>query len=1036
MNKIKIAATIAFLASMLILAGAAVGQQTSVYTDNDLNYKKGLDLFSKEKYASAQKYFQKSSAAHKEEHSEVKINSDYYVALCAVQLFNKDAEDLLVSFIQKYPESPKVHLAYFHLATYKFRRKKYEDAIVWFEKVDVYDLTTDELAEYYFKLGYSYFDAGRLEEGSKMFYEIKDVETPYTSPALYYFSHIAYQQKKYETALLGFVKLVNDVNFAPVVPYYIAQIYYLQGRFDEVFQYAPPLLDSANTKRAPEIARLLGDSYYKTGKYKESIPYLEKYASAQVRISKPDAYQLGYAYYQTADYEKAVEYLKEGAINEDTLAQVCYYVIADCYLKQGNKNYARNSFNAAHKYDFDKKIKEDAHFNYAKLTYELSYHPFNEAIAAFQTYLKEYKGSGRSDEIYKYLLNAFLTTRNYKDALIALEAISKKTKDLEYAYQKVSYYRAVELYNAADYNSAIKHFDKALQYPLDKYLNAQCYYWKAEAFYNLKDFKASIANYKTFLFEPGAAAQPEYFGANYNLGYAFFNVKNYTEAISWFRKYTTIKPVEDPKRYSDALLRIADGYFISKDYHNSSDYYAEASATEGAYSDYALYQQSQSLGLIGKSREKIEILESLIKKYSASSYADDAKFEIGNTHFDLGENNAALKYFNMVEREHPQSSFVGKALLKQGLVLRNEKRNEEALAVLKKVAQQFANTDEADGAWSTIKSIYVETGKVEEFDDLMKSMNYTSIAPISLDSTYYEAAESAYMKGDCAGARKSFITYMEKYPQGAFWVNANYYMAECLFKDKVFDEALVKYNNVVNQPKNVFTERALARASKIDFDAKRYDNAIQNYLKLEMLAEAPENMLDAKSGLMQSNYFLDKVSEAALYAEKLVLIENVPAKVLPLANLIMGKAALEQNNLAVAQTKFQLAAANSKSEIGAEAKYNVAYTLFLKKEFKESEAIILNEFSEQFAYYRFWLAKAFILLADDYVALGDNFQAKATLQSIIDNYDGDDMKTLAIQKLNKIIESEKPKEEAIIEPPMEIEFNDPSIYDNKLFEEE
>jgi Flp pilus assembly protein TadD len=40
--------------------------------------------------------------------------------------------------------------------------------------------------------------------------------------------------------------------------------------------------------------------------------------------------------------------------------------------------------------------------------------------------------------------------------------------------------------------------------------------------------------------------------------------------------------------------------------------------------------------------------------------------------------------------------------------------------------------------------------------------------------------------------------------------------------------------------------------------------------------------------------------------------------------------------------------------------------------------------------YDYWIAKTYILLADNYRALKDNFQAKATLQSIIDNYKADD----------------------------------------------
>jgi hypothetical protein len=38
----------------------------------------------------------------------------------------------------------------------------------------------------------------------------------------------------------------------------------------------------------------------------------------------------------------------------------------------------------------------------------------------------------------------------------------------------------------------------------------------------------------------------------------------------------------------------------------------------------------------------------------------------------------------------------------------------------------------------------------------------------------------------------------------------------------------------------------------------------------------------------------------------------------------------------------------------------------------------------------YWVAKSFILLADNYLALKDEFQAKSTLQSVLDNYTGDD----------------------------------------------
>jgi hypothetical protein len=58
------------------------------------------------------------------------------------------------------------------------------------------------------------------------------------------------------------------------------------------------------------------------------------------------------------------------------------------------------------------------------------------------------------------------------------------------------------------------------------------------------------------------------------------------------------------------------------------------------------------------------------------------------------------------------------------------------------------------------------------------------------------------------------------------------------------------------------------------------------------------------------------------------------------------------------------------------------------------------------AAYDYWVAKGFILLADIYVENGNTFQAKQTLQSIIDNYEGPELAEIARNKLKSIEQSE------------------------------
>jgi hypothetical protein len=44
---------------------------------------------------------------------------------------------------------------------------------------------------------------------------------------------------------------------------------------------------------------------------------------------------------------------------------------------------------------------------------------------------------------------------------------------------------------------------------------------------------------------------------------------------------------------------------------------------------------------------------------------------------------------------------------------------------------------------------------------------------------------------------------------------------------------------------------------------------------------------------------------------------------------------------------------------------------------------------DRYSSYEYWVVKTFILVADNYYAQGNTFQAKATLESIVQNYEGD-----------------------------------------------
>lgn len=1010
----------------LAVSICAVAQKTTVNSHPVNEYHQAVELFDHQKYGAAQNQFRKSIQKINDANSEISINAEYYAALCATELFHKDAEYLFKQFIQNHPESPKARIAYFQLGKYNFRKKSWEKTIDWLAKVDIYDLSNEELPEYYFKLGYSHFMVDSFENATKAFFEIKDVDTKYTHPANYYYSHIAYLNGNYETALFGFKRLEAHEKFKDIVPYYIAQIFYKQGKYDDVISYAPPLLDSASTKRAPELARLLGESYYRTNRFKESIPYLEKYKQGvgPGALKKEDKYQLAYAYFKSEGYDKAIELFKPLAGTKDSIAQICLYHLGEAYLKKNEKTNALNVFKAASQLEFDKEIQENSLFSYAKLAYETSFDPHFNAVEAFWEYYDKFPDSDKRDDVLAYLVNLYLTTKNYKAAMISLEAIKQPNEQLKGVHQFVAYNLGVDYFINGYYKPGIANFQKAQKYPIDKNLNAMSYYWMGESNYRLKNYDAAIENYKEFIFQPRAILQKEFNNTNYNIAYSYFKKKDYPSAIEWFRKFVVYKNENDSFKLNDSYLRIADGYYITQKYPDAVEYYDKAISIKKSDADYAMFQKAVALGILKKNDEKMAILENLLAEYKDSKYAVDATYQLAKSNMTRNENDKALVYFNSIVSNYPNSSYVKKSMLNIAQIYYNNNELDKSLEVFKNFVSNYPNFDDSQVALEQVRNIYTKLNKVDEYEEYAKGLGFVDITQASLDSATYEAAYNLYTDGDCEKSVTGFAKYVEKFSDGIFSLPASFYKAECDYNRKNFDEALKGYNYVVGKPINKFTETALLKVSGINFRNKNYEQALNNYIMLEKMAEYKNNILEARIGQMHCFYYLRNYDSAIDYANKVLLSDKVEDKVIAEAHFIGGKSAFELGNFETALNELDTCSKLTENEMGAEAKYTKAYILYIQQAYIESEKEIF-ELVNRIPSYDVWIAKSLVLLADIYVANYDGFQAKQTLQSILDNYEGEDILAIAREKLEAIIKAEKVmKEKEELKPleKIEVEF--------------
>jgi TolA-binding protein len=989
-------------------------QQTLYYLQDDANYKRGMELLEKEKYSTAQQFFELSFEKYSGSKTEIRTLSQYYMTYCAVKLFNDDAEYLTVKFIDDNPESPMINVAYFNLAGYFYARKKWGNAIDYYKKTNPDQLEKEQWGEYYFKLGYSYFEKADTANARISLFIVKDVDTKFTAPALYYYSHINYTEGNYQTALNGFIKLTDDKNFGPIAPYYIVQIYYKQERYKEIVDFAPKMMARVTSKRLPEVARITAEAYSQLGRYNESLPYFQTFLDSSSYISKDDKYQAGYAFYKSGEYDKAIGLFGSISNTESQLGQNASYYLADCYIKTNDKTRARLAFQSASGMTFDPVIRQDALFNYALLTFELSNDPFNEAIRAFQEFIDQYPGSKRIDEAYRYLIQSFLNARNYRLALESLEKTELKSDDLKTAYQKIAFYRGVELYNNFEYTNAAIHFDKSLKYDsYDQVLKARAIYWKGEVFYHLGDYDKAIHFYQEFRNSPSSFNTDEYALVDYNIGYSNFRLKNYKDAIEFLRKFSSNTPTKYAKEKSDAFNRLGDCFYANSNYSSAVDFYSRAENEKSGDIDYAMLQKGICQGLSNLNEQKITTLKKLISNNPHSNLYDNALYEIAQSYVKLQNPDEAIEDLKKLITDYPQSKFAPDAYVQLALLYYNKNNSVAAIKYYKEALTRFPGSETARDAIIGLKNIYVDLNKVDEYFTYVKSIGQSvpSVSPNEQDSLIYISAERVYMNGDCKNSPKDFGRYISMYPQGGFLLNAHFYKADCNYRNKEFDEAEVSFNYVLGQPANQFTEQSLLGIARIEIQKKDYLNAIAHYQELADNYPTPGNIKEAQVTIMENQFALKNYEGALTSARKVKEIGKLGPEIDREATFIIARSLQEQGRDMLAIEEYKKISGEAMSKEGAESKYRLAELYYKNNDFKNAEKEIL-EFSEKTSPHDYWIARSFILWADIFVANKDYFQAIQTLESIINYYEKTDDGILVMAKTKKsdIIKLQEAKE--------------------------
>ena len=977
-------------------------------TDPQKDFKEAEYFFLKGEYSLAypllKPLLDKYPENTKSSHAYLNQDIEYYFVVCELKLNQSIAEEAAKRFIDAANNEPRQQLMSFHLAQYYFLRNDYARAVVYYERAGYNNLSNEQIADAKFELAYSYFEVGQYNSAKPLFDEIHQLPSnKYYYDANYYYGFLSYRDRDYNNALSSFQKVESIPKYRGLVPYYISQIYYFQGNKDKALQYGQSKVGQNDVYNRKEMNLLMGQIYFEKKEFSKALPLLEAYVKNTDKVSKEVMYELSYCYYNANDVQKAIEGFKQLSNEKDSLGQNSMYLLGDLYLKTGQKENARNAFLYSADNNSNRKQQEISRFNYAKLSYELGYQDI--ALSSSNKFLDLYPQSAYANEAKEIIINLLANTNNYSEALSLYQSFSQPTPTMKRIFPKILFGRATEYINNQKLDEADDILNKVIRNPDAGPVLPFAYFWKGEVSYRLNRYDEAIKNMNSYLQSGGIQGEANPTDASYVLGYSYLNLENYSLALANFKKVAPAINSQSANLQQDAYVRSADCYFMMKDYAAAKSMYQNVINNGLAQSDYALYQVALINGIRSPS-EKIKTFNTLTERYPQSDLVAESYMQIANAYMVQEKFRDAIPYFNKILEIKSASGQFPKVYLKLGLANYNLNNNNEALQDYQKLINQYPQSEEANEALDNLRNIYVEMGKPNDYVAFVQKAGKV-ISVSEADSVTYAAAELQYSNNDCAAAISSFNNYLSKFPQGAYALNANFYKSECYSRNKDWQNALQGYEAVLTQGASPFAERSAFAAARINyFELKDYQQSKTYFSKLLELSTTPENQLEALRGLVRSYYQTKDFAQANNIAKELLTKKGISTDDKAIANLVLGKSLQVNNQCPDAIKAFKEVSATNKSEWGAEARFETANCYFMLNQLPTAEKAAL-EVIKVTGSYDYWVAKAYILLGDIYLAEGDYFNAKATYKSVADNATIPDLKKEAQAKLDAAIAEEQ-----------------------------
>ena len=163
---------------LLFLFYFSNAQSTKIYNDPDADFKQAKELYQQQKFSLAYPQFEKLYLDNARQSSipiSVQTEAKYYAIVCRLQLNDITAVDEAQYFIALEHNAPRIEMMCYQLGEYYYKHSNFSDAISYYEKSNVANLSNEEIANIKFHEGYGYFALQQFSDAKPLFETISQI---------------------------------------------------------------------------------------------------------------------------------------------------------------------------------------------------------------------------------------------------------------------------------------------------------------------------------------------------------------------------------------------------------------------------------------------------------------------------------------------------------------------------------------------------------------------------------------------------------------------------------------------------------------------------------------------------------------------------------------------------------------------------------------------------------------------------------------------------------------------------------------------